>query len=68
MAEQREAVKTLEAQLDDLHKFADEDQPLALTQKQAKEILKLLKEQEERIKEFELEKRWDESPDMMGKW
>lgn len=28
----------------------------------------LLKEQEERIKKFELERGWDESPDMMGKW
>ena len=56
MAKLQDVIKGLEAQLDDLHKFADEDQPLALTQEQAKEILKLLKEQEERIKEFELEK------------
>ena len=28
----------------------------------------LLKEQEKRIKKFELEKSWDENPDMMGKW
>ena len=34
----------------------------------AKETLNLLKEQETRIKKFELEKGWDESPDMMGKW
>ena len=33
-----------------------------------KAVLSLLKEQEERIKELELEKGWDESPDMMGKW
>lgn len=32
------------------------------------DALTLLKEQEERIKELELEKGWDESPDMMGKW
>lgn len=32
-----------------------------------KEILALLKEQEERITKFELEKSWDESPDMIGK-
>lgn len=31
-------------------------------------ILALLKEQDERIKELELEKGWDKSPDMMGKW
>ena len=34
----------------------------------AKDAIALLKEQGERIKEFELEKGWDESPDMMGKW
>lgn len=34
----------------------------------AKDALALLKEQDERIKEFELGKGWDESPDMMGKW
>ena len=33
-----------------------------------KDILALLKEQDERIKELELEKGWGESPDMMGKW
>ena len=32
------------------------------------DALALLKEQDERIKELELEKGWDESPDMMGKW
>lgn len=30
--------------------------------------IELLKEQEERIKKFELEKSWDENPDTMGKW
>ena len=34
----------------------------------AREAFTLLKEQDERIKQFELEKSWDESPDMMGKW
>ena len=34
----------------------------------AKEALALLKEQEERIKKFELERSWDENPDTMGKW
>jgi DNA topoisomerase IA len=28
----------------------------------------LLKEREERIKKFELERSWDEYPDTMGKW
>ena len=34
----------------------------------AKDAYDLLKEQEERIKKFELERSWDESPDTMGKW
>ena len=33
-----------------------------------KAVLALMKEQDETIKELELEKGWDESPDMMGKW
>ena len=33
-----------------------------------KDALILLKEQEERIKKFELERSWDDSPDTMGKW
>ena len=32
------------------------------------DALAMLKEQDERIKELELEKGWDESPDRMGKW
>ena len=36
----------LETQLDDLQKYADNDQPLTLAQEQAKEIISLLKEQE----------------------
>lgn len=32
------------------------------------EICEMLKEQEERIKKFELERSWDEYPDTMGKW
>lgn len=32
------------------------------------DALAMLKKQDERIKELELEKGWDESPDMMGKW
>ena len=32
------------------------------------EICEMLKEQEERIKQFELERSWDEYPDTMGKW
>ena len=34
----------------------------------AQQTVTMLKEQDERIKELELEKGWDESPDMMGKW
>lgn len=33
-----------------------------------RDALAMLKEQDKRIKELELEKGWDESPDMMGKW
>ena len=32
------------------------------------DAISLMEEQEARIKKFELEKSWDESPDMMGKW
>jgi hypothetical protein len=32
------------------------------------DALALLREQDKRIKELELEKGWDESPDTMGKW
>jgi hypothetical protein len=41
---------------------------LLLTYSSVFELLAVLKEQEERIKELELEKGWDESPDIMGKW
>ena len=33
-----------------------------------RDALKLLKEQEELIKKFKLERSWDEHPDTMGKW
>ena len=33
-----------------------------------RDALALLKEQQKRIEQLELEKGWDESPDMMGKW
>lgn len=39
-----------------------------LRKEHAKAILALLNEQDKRIKELELEKGWDENPDMMGKW
>lgn len=45
-----------------------EDHGLLCTNEMAKNAYALLKELEERIKELELEKGWDESPDMMGKW
>ena len=32
------------------------------------EAIKLLKEQEERIRKFESERSWDENPDAMGRW
>ena len=41
---------------------------LVCNEKLTEDILSLLKEQEERIKKFELERSWDESPDTMGKW
>lgn len=44
------------------------DEDLLLAYSAVCELLALLKEQDERIKELELEKGWDESPDMMGKW
>ena len=40
----------------------------AMNIKRIDNAIVLLKEQDERIKELELEKGWDESPDMMGKW
>lgn len=39
-----------------------------LTVDGGEEILSMLKEQDEKIKKLELEKGWDEWPDMMGKW
>lgn len=42
-------IKGLESQLDDLSKYADADEVLTLTQNQAKDLLALLKEQEEEI-------------------
>ena len=46
MIDREKVVHRLENQLDDLQKYADNDQPLTLTQDQAKDILNLLKEQE----------------------
>jgi len=37
-------INGLEIQLEDLQKYADNDQPLSLTQEQAQEIIALLKE------------------------
>ena len=34
----------------------------------ASDAIALLKEQEERIKKFELERSWDENPYRMGNW
>ena len=44
--DREKVIKGLEIQLDDLQKYADSDEILTLTQEQAKEILALLKEQE----------------------
>ena len=46
MIDKGKVIYGLENQLDDLQKYADNDQPLTLTQDQAKDILNLLKEQE----------------------
>lgn len=49
MPDREKVIKELESQLDDLTKYADADEVLALTQGQAKDILALLKEQEPRV-------------------
>ena len=46
MLDQEKVIKGLENQLEDLKKYADNDQPLSLTQEQAQEIISLLKEHE----------------------
>lgn len=46
MIDREKVIYGLEIQLDDLQKYADNDQPLTLTQEQAQEIISLLKEQE----------------------
>ena len=46
MIDKEKVICGLEIQLDDLQKYADNDQPLSLTQEQAQEIICLLKEQE----------------------
>jgi rubrerythrin len=43
--DREKVIHGLEIQLDDLQKYADNDQPLTLTQEQAQEIISLLKEQ-----------------------
>ena len=45
MIDREKVIHRLEIQLDDLQKYADNDQPLTLTQEQAQEIISLLKEQ-----------------------
>ena len=57
MAEINKIIEGLESQFYDLQKFADEDQPLALTQEQANEILELLKSQQAEIKKLKLGSR-----------
>lgn len=55
MANLQKTIKGIETQLDDLRKFADKDQPLTLTQEQAKEILELLKSKQAEIEPSEAE-------------
>ena len=45
----KKIINGLEIQLEDLKKYADNDQPLSLTQEQAQEIIAILKEQNENI-------------------
>ena len=46
MIDLEKVIHGLEIQLDDLQKYADNDQPLTLTQERAQEIISMLKEQE----------------------
>ena len=55
MADRGKIINRLEIQLEDLQKYADNDQPLSLTQEQAQEIITLLKGQEEQIKKLNWE-------------
>ena len=50
MLDQEKVISGLEIQLEDLKKYADNDQPLSLTQERAQEIIAMLKEQEQEIK------------------
>ena len=50
MADRENVISGLEIQLEDLKKYADNDQPLSLTQERAQEIIAMLKEQEQEIK------------------
>lgn len=45
MRNREKIINRLEIQLEDLKKYADNDQPLSLTQEQAQEIIAILKEQ-----------------------
>ena len=68
----RDALALLKEQEEHSHELQqiinDGFEAMKIATKRIKELEVLLKEQDERIKEFELEKGWDESPDMMGKW
>ena len=64
-----ECCLTLDSPCGDCPYYSYEDiQELDCERNLRHDALALLKEQDERIKELELEKGWDESPDMMGKW
>lgn len=49
MTDLEKVIKGLEFQLDDLKKYADDDEVVTLTQHRAKDILALLKEQKAEI-------------------
>ena len=49
MVNRENVIKELECQLDDLKKYADDDEVVTLTQHRAKDILALLKEQKAKI-------------------
>ncbi len=58
----KKVINGLEIQLEDLQKYADNDQPLSLTQEQAQKIISLLKEQEVRELTMEEWREWKNNP------
>lgn len=62
MANIEKVIKGLESQLDDLSKYADEDELLTLTQEQAREIVTLLKGQKVRELTIDEWREWKTNP------